>query len=100
MTLIAHAVVDGTTLRSVPLAGHQSGCNSTVSLHVAMSMLSYLSTVLAHLKANDYAHMRYMKIKLPSAKRPKANRVEVHSVDPNMVVAFVLHELATVQRAA
>ena len=43
-----------------------------VSLHVAMSMLSYLATALAHLKADDYAHMRHMRhmrIRLPAAKR-------------------------------
>ena len=33
-----------------------------VSLHVAMSMLSYLATALAHLKADDYVHMRHMRI--------------------------------------
>ena len=40
-----------------------------VELHVMMSMLSYLATALAHLKANDYAHMRHMRIKLPPAGR-------------------------------
>ena len=40
-----------------------------VSLHVAMSMLSYLTTALAHLQADDYAHMRHMRIKLPKARR-------------------------------
>ena len=39
-----------------------------VSLHVAMSMLSYLATALAHLQADDYAHMRHMRIKLPKAQ--------------------------------
>ncbi|MXZ91772.1 MAG: transposase [Chloroflexi bacterium] len=33
-----------------------------VSLHVKISRLSYLATVLAHLKANDYAKMRRMRV--------------------------------------
>ena len=45
-----------------------------VSLHVTMSMLSYLATALAHLKANDYARMRHMRIKLPKAQRRKAQK--------------------------
>ena len=45
-----------------------------VSLHVAMSMLSYLVTALAYLKADDYAHMRHMRIKLPKAQRKKAQQ--------------------------
>ena len=40
-----------------------------MSLHVLMSMLSYLATALAHLQADDYAHMRHMRIKLPKARR-------------------------------
>ena len=40
-----------------------------VSLHVAMSVLSYLTTALAHLQADDYAHIRHMRIKLPKARR-------------------------------
>ena len=40
-----------------------------MSLHVAMSMLTYLATALAHLQADDYAHMRHMRIKLPKARR-------------------------------
>ena len=44
-----------------------------MSLHVAMSMLSYLSTALAHLQADDYAHMRHMRIKLPKARRRERN---------------------------
>ena len=36
-----------------------------VSLHVMMSMLAYLATALAHLQADDYTHMRHMRIKLP-----------------------------------
>ena len=40
-----------------------------VSLHVAISTLAYLATALAHLQADDYAHMRHMRIKLPKAQR-------------------------------
>ena len=40
-----------------------------MSLHVALSMLTYLATALAHLQADDYAHMRHMRIKLPKAQR-------------------------------
>ena len=71
-----------------------------VSLHVAMSMLSYLSTALAHLKADDYAHMRHMRIRLPAAKRAKAKQVEEQQIDPGIIAALVLHELRTVQQAA
>ena len=39
-----------------------------MSLHVLMSMLSYLATALAHLKADDYAHMRHMRVRLPTAQ--------------------------------
>ena len=39
-----------------------------MSLHVLMSMLSYLATALAHLQADDYAHMRHMRIRLPRAR--------------------------------
>ena len=39
-----------------------------MSLHVALSMLTYLATVLAHLQADDYAHMRHMRIRLPRAE--------------------------------
>ena len=47
---------------------------SKVSLHGAMSMLSYLATALAHLQADDYAHMRHMRIKLPKAQGASRNR--------------------------
>ncbi|MDE2813127.1 MAG: transposase [Gemmatimonadota bacterium] len=69
-----------------------------VKLHVLMSMLSYLATALAHLKANDYVHMRHMRIKLPPAGR--ARRREERGVDPGIVAALVLHELNAVQQAA
>ncbi len=45
-----------------------------VTLHVAMSMLAYLATALAHLKADDYAHMRHMRIRLPTARGVSQNR--------------------------
>ena len=41
-----------------------------MSLHVLMSTLAYLATALAHLQADDYAHMRHMRIKLPKEKKP------------------------------
>lgn len=69
-----------------------------VELHVMMSMLSYLATALAHLQANDYAHMRHMRIKLPPAERSRCR--EERGVDPGIVAALVLHELNAVQRAA
>ena len=69
-----------------------------VSLHVAMSMLAYLATALAHLQADDYAHMRHMRIKLPAAKKDDAKQVAEQQVDPGVVAALVLHELRTVQQ--
>ena len=39
-----------------------------MSLHMLMSMISYLATAWAHLQADDYAHMRHMRIKLPRAQ--------------------------------
>ena len=44
-----------------------------VSLHVALSMLAYLATALAHLQADDYAHMRHMRIRLPKAQGTSRN---------------------------
>ena len=67
-----------------------------VSLHVAMSMLSYLATVLAHLKSDDYAHMRHMRIKLPKVRERKPPQ----DVDPALVAALLLRELNNLQRAA
>ena len=43
-----------------------------MSLHVLMSMLTYLATALAHLLADDYAHMRHMRVKLPKVQRGRA----------------------------
>ncbi len=63
---------------------------------MAMSMLSYLATALAHLKADEYVHMRHMRIKLPRAR----HRLPTPSVDPHVVAALLLHELNELQRAA
>ena len=71
---------------------------SKVSLHTAMSMLSYLATALAHLKADDYAHMRHMRIKLPKVRQRKPD--PVMDVDPCIVAVLLLHELNELQRAA
>ena len=71
-----------------------------VSLHVMLSMLAYLATALAHLQANDYAHMRHMRIRLPAAKRVKARQVAERQVEPGIIAALLLHELHTVQQAA
>ena len=99
-------------LRPVPCQTPESGKHSRlldthrylniykVSLHVAMSMTGYLATVLAHLKAGDYAHMRHMRIRLPPAKRSKEGREAEHKVDPSIVTALVLHQLSTAQQAA
>ena len=67
-----------------------------VSLHVAMSMLSYLATSMAHLKADDYAHMRHMRIRLPKVRERKP----AQDVDPALVAALLLRELSDLQRAA
>ena len=67
-----------------------------VSLHAMMSMLSYLGTALAHLKADDYAHMRHMRVKLPKVRERKP----VQNIDPRLVTALLLHEINELQRAA
>ena len=59
-------------------------------------MLSYLATALAHLEADDYAHMRHMRIKLPKVRERKLAR----DVDPALVAALLLGELNDLQRAA
>ena len=69
-----------------------------MSLHVAMSMLSYLATALAHLKTNNYAHMRHMRIRMPQAR--EVNRREEQNVASGIVAALVLHVLNAVQQAA
>ena len=45
-----------------------------MSLHVLMSILSYLATALAHLQADDYARMRHMRIKLPRVRRGRTRK--------------------------
>ena len=70
-----------------------------VSLHVAMSMLSYLATALAHLEADDYAHMRHMRIRLPSEKGNKAKQQSEQQITLGIVAALFLH-VNTVQQAA
>ncbi len=69
-----------------------------VSLHVAMSVLSYLATALAHLKADDYAHMRHMRIKLPKEKTQQ--RQPAPEIAPNIVAALLLHQLNELEKAA
>ena len=69
-----------------------------VSLHVVMSMLSYLATAMAHLEADDYAHMRHMRIKLPKALERKPE--PVRDVDLRFIAAVLLNELNESQRAA
>jgi hypothetical protein len=71
-----------------------------VSLHVAMSMLSYLATALAYLKADDYAHMRHMRIKLPSAGKTRKQLDPERKVDPGVVAALMLHKLNAMQMVA
>ena len=62
------------------------------------SMLSYLATALPHLKADDYRHMRHMRIKLPKASERKPEPVT--DVDPRIVAVLLLHEFNELQRAA
>ena len=64
-----------------------------------MSMLSYLATALAHLEADDYAHMRHMRIRLPSEKGNKAKQQSEQQITLGIVAAPVLH-VNTVQQAA
>ena len=45
-----------------------------------MSMLSNLAMALGHRKADDYAHMRHMRIRLPKVPEQKSNSVD--DVDP------------------
>lgn len=50
---------------------HQVLSIEKVSLHVSLSRLSYLATALGHLKANDYAGMRHMRVRLPDVREAK-----------------------------
>ena len=49
---------------------HQYLNLAKVNMHAKMSTLTYLLTSLAHLKADDYAGMRLMNVKLPSSNLP------------------------------
>ena len=69
-----------------------------MSLHVLMSMLTYLATALAHLQADDYAHMRHMRIKLPKEKKPQLQPVP--AITPIVAAALLLHELNELKKAA
>ena len=53
--------------RSRLLDSHQLLRMGKISLHVNMSMLAWLLTALARLKADDYRGMRHMYIRLPRA---------------------------------
>ena len=70
-----------------------------VSLHVVLSMLTYLATALAHLQADDYAHMRHMRIKLPNTENKRQRQLEPKAA-PGMVAALLLHQLGELQKAA
>ena len=82
------------------LGTHRYLNGQKVSLHIALSTLAYLATALAHLQADDYAHMRHMRIKLSTAKKPKQKRGAEHQVDPGIVVALMLQQLNAAQQAA
>ena len=55
--------------RSRLLDKHQLLRMGKISLHVNMSMLAWLLTALARLKADDYRRMRHMYIRLPRGGR-------------------------------
>ena len=67
-----------------------------VSLHAMMSMLSYLGTALAHLKADDYAHIRHMRIRLPKVQERKREA----QPDRGVVAALLLHQLNELPQVA
>lgn len=71
-----------------------------VSLHVAISILSYLATALAHLKADDYSHMRHMRIRLPMTGNDRKQLEDQPRVDPGILAALVLHQLNSSRQAA
>ena len=60
-----------------------------MSLHVALSVLTYLATALAHLQADDYAHMRHMRIKLPKARRTELHNRQSRPAETLVVPATV-----------
>ena len=51
--------------RSRLLNNHQLLNKGKIELHANVSMLATLLTMLTHLKADDYKHMRHMRINLP-----------------------------------
>ena len=55
----------GSVKHSRLLNRHQHRGLGKVSLHARMATLAYLTTALARLKANDYAGMRRMSIRMP-----------------------------------
>ena len=71
-----------------------------VSLHMAMSTLVYLATALAHLQADDYAHMRFMRVRLPVARKNRKQLAAERNIDPGVVAALVLHELNAMKYVA
>ena len=62
------------------------------------SILIYLATVLAHLKADDYGHLKHMRIKLPKVRERKPEPAQ--DVDPGLVAALLMHQFNDRQRAA
>ena len=67
-----------------------------IFFHVAMSLLAYLATALAHLKANDYFNMLHMRVKLPKVRKRKPR----HNPDPGITATHLLHEYNQTQQAA
>ena len=60
---------------------HQFIGQKRVSLHARMSTLSHLLTSWGRLRANDYAHLRHMYIKLPKRPAPAAELREIRECD-------------------
>ena len=50
---------------------HQFLSMAKLSLRVKIARLAYLATVLARLRANDYAGMRHMTVRLPRSQSKK-----------------------------
>ena len=71
-----------------------------VSLHVAMSVLSYLATSLARLKAKDVARLRHMRVELPRAKEGRTRRPPEPQVDRGIVAALMMSQLNVMPQAA
>ena len=67
-----------------------------MSMHATMSMLSYLATALAHLKADDYAHMRHMRIRLPRDREEKPSKMP----NRDMVAAWMMYQFSLVRQVA